>query len=387
MKTEKFIAYSLLLVMLTLLDSCSPKKTVELDKIISKGGASGKYNAFADVCRMSNGDIMAVYYAGYDHVTRRGASADYPQLGRIVYVKSQDEGRTWSEPALVYDSENDDRDPSIVQLSNGRLICNSFPDSLLGDGVGWDPAFMHIQLVESFDNGITWEKYPQKIYHENWASSSPIRVLRSRKLVMPVYYVTPDYKKGYGGVMISTDNGKTWSDPIPIGDRSKLYLPAETDIIQLQNGELFAALRGSRNDKINMHYATSSDEGQTWSDVHDIGFLGSCPYFLRLRTGAIILSYRGSYNTADGEPEITCLLRVSYDDSKTWQGPYIVKDLRGAYPSMIELKDGSVLMVGYDGPSSGSEIFASRFFAPAKSDTLISLSENEHPILIRSLPF
>ena len=124
-------------------------------------------------------------------------------------------------------------------------------------------------------------------------------------------------------------------------------LDAETDFVRLKDGTLWAALRG---DRVNMHFATSPDGGLTWSPVKDIGFPGHCPHLTRLSTGEILLSHRLPLTS----------LHISRDDGKTWQGPYQIDTVGGAYPSTVELKDGSVLVVYYEeGP--GSAVRARRF--------------------------
>ena len=92
--------------------------------VISKGEAVLTYQAFPDACRLKNGDIVAVFYAGYTHVSL--ASDDVPLGGRICIVRSSDEGRTWSSPAVLFDDEDDNRDPHIAQLDDGTLICTFF---------------------------------------------------------------------------------------------------------------------------------------------------------------------------------------------------------------------------------------------------------------------
>src|SRR5205823_14557628 len=122
---------------------------------------------------------------------------------------------------------------------------------------------------------------------------------------------------------------------------------AETDLIQLRDGRLYAALRG---DRVPMHFATSADEGLTWSAVQNIGFPGHCPHFTRLRTGEILLSHRLPLTS----------LHISRDDAKTWQGPYQIDTTPGAYPSTVELKDGTVLIVYYE-EGERSAVRARRF--------------------------
>jgi hypothetical protein len=63
---------------------------------------------------------MVVFYAGYDHVSL--PDIDHPRGGRICYTISENEDRTWSPAAILYDNPDDDRDPSIVQLSDGSRL-------------------------------------------------------------------------------------------------------------------------------------------------------------------------------------------------------------------------------------------------------------------------
>ena len=92
--------------------------------VVCRDAGAGAYEAFPDVCRLSDGRLMAVFYAGYGHVAL--PTAAWPKGGRISACTSSDEGRTWSAPFVVFDGPDDDRDPSIVQLEDGRLLCNFF---------------------------------------------------------------------------------------------------------------------------------------------------------------------------------------------------------------------------------------------------------------------
>lgn len=136
-------------------------------------GGAGEYEAFPDVCRTADGGLICVFYASNGHV---GLPSDsFPTGGRISYCTSADEGRTWSRAACLYDGPDDDRDPSIVQLSDGRLICNFFtlksdPEgkrAYIGDGS---------LMVTSSDGGHTWDPVPQMIA-KNYYCSAPIREL------------------------------------------------------------------------------------------------------------------------------------------------------------------------------------------------------------------
>lgn len=333
-------------------------------QIISRGPASGPYQAFPDACRLDNGDIVAVFYAGYHHVSF--PTADCPKGGRLCIVRSSDEGRTWTEPVAFYDDGNDNRDPHIAQMSDGSLICSFF--SLLPGPVdenGYPTGVVvstGIQLTRSFDGGYTWEEDVLPIIPQckAWFASAPVRELSDGTYILGVYHESEDGT--YAGVIRSTDKGQTWSEPIPIGKGAGINLPAETDVIELKDGTLYAALRGDENFRTNMHSSVSGDKGLTWSPVKDLGFMAHCPHLNRLSSGEILLTFRGMTFEGDVKTYFTGL-RVSRDEGGTWQGPYVLDTVIGAYPSTVELKDGTVFVVYYE-EIEGSAIRASRFQLP-----------------------
>lgn len=323
-------------------------------KIISRGAVTGEYQGFPDACRLHNGDIAVVFYAGYDHISY--PNAEYPTGGKICLTRSSNEGRNWSEPVIIYDDEYDNRDPHIAQLSNGTLICSFFSLNR-SDEYPQGYECTGPQIIRSLNGGNTWEAKGELIPTDtpNWVCSAPVREFPNGICILPIYHQGSD--GAWGGIVRSHDHGATWSREISIGKESALFLPAETDVILLEDGSLYAAMRGDQGK--HMHFATSSDWGLTWSEVKDIGFIGHAPHFNRLSTGEILLAYRGS-NTN---------LRVSRDEGKTWLGPYVIDIPWGAYPATVELKDGSVLAIYYtDG--AGSRVRALRFRLPRDIEPL-----------------
>ena len=284
-----------------------------LHKIISEGPASGIYQAFPDSCRLHNGDIAVVFYAGYSHISY--PNEEYPTGGKICLTRSSDEGRTWSEPVAIYNDEHDNRDPHLAQLSNGTLICSFFsikPNPAEKDGY----ENLGAQIIRSFDGGQTWEPKSELISHEErlWVCSAPVRELPDGTCLQPLY--DQGHGGAWGGVARSHDFGQTWSDVIPIGKDSGIYLPAETDIIQLKDGTLYAALRGDQGH--HMHFATSPDMGLSWSEVKDIGFEAHAPHFNRLQSGEILMVCRG---INPDRTIVNAALYVSRDECKSWLGP------------------------------------------------------------------
>ena len=316
-------------------DQPSPQMVV----VASDAGAGG-YEAFPDVCRLRDGRLMCVYYAGYGHVSL--PNAKYPRGGRIAYSLSEDEGRTWSDPQTLHDGPFDDRDPSITQLKDGRLMCSYF--AMTGTATDYNGTL----IVTSKDAGRSWSQ-PQRIA-EKHGCSSPVRELADGRLILGVYSENAKEDVASGVVTFSDDDGGNWTPPIVI-DNAGAYLDAETDIIELKDGSLYAALRGGKGAQ--MHWSISKDRGRTWSVSRPIGFDGHCPYLHRAAGDIILLGHR--------LPKTS--LHYSLDECRTWSDNVLVDEgTSGAYPSLVDLADGSVLVVYYE-EGRGANIRARRLRA------------------------
>jgi prepilin-type N-terminal cleavage/methylation domain-containing protein/prepilin-type processing-associated H-X9-DG protein len=308
--------------------------------VVTDGGAGG-YEAFPDVTRLNDGRLMCAFYEGYSHISPPTAS--YPNGGRMMCVTSSNEGVSWSAPGVLYDTPLDDRDPSITQLPDGTLLCSYFNYS--------NETFQGAKLVRSSDMGVTWST-PQSLTPNSYAVSSPVRRLSNGRLVLGLYYENIAAGIAHGAVTLSDDSGTTWTAPIKLPNPSGKYLDAETDVIQRKDGKLWAIQRSSHSPA---QYSTSSDLGNTWSDSQPLGFVAHCPYLLRTtHEGMILLGYRG-YNTLDGSGPGFTALRYSLDECQTWSDPIVIDPLVGAYPSMVNLNDGSVLVTYYE-EGNGSNI-------------------------------
>lgn len=362
--------------------------------VVSKGGDAGDYQAFTDAVRLDNGDILVVFYAGDGHVTY--PSDAYPDAGRICMVRSTDNGKSWSSPVTIYDDVADNRDPHISQMSDGTVVLTFF-NTLFGDVVereGSSSSPIHYQqqhrqrksggilFLRSFDRGNTWEAeahhMPTGTY--NHACSAPMRELNDGTWVYPAYHQGGE--EAWGTVLHSTDKGETWGEPVFIGQGSGVYLPAETDIITLKDGTIFAALRGSIKHDDLMHFSTSKDGGKTWSEVENSGFQGHAPHFLRLSNDAIVMTYRAFRNDAESNTGYTGF-RISYDEGQTWQGPYLIDEFWGAYSATVELDD-KTLLISYYEEGEGSAVRVIRVKAPARSDESIP---HDAPIALERLAF
>ncbi|MBM4079887.1 MAG: DUF1080 domain-containing protein, partial [Planctomycetes bacterium] len=178
-------------------------------QIVCSDGGGGAYEAFPDLCRLKNGDLLCVFYEGYGHVSL--PNEQLPKGGRVCSVRSSDEGRTWGKAEIVADTPFDDRDPHICQLSDGTLICNFFSYYAKGKRREGSPHPFEILTTRSTDGGHTWSE-PQLVEINSplaWACSAPIRELPDKSLIMGIYHESG--AGAFGGTIKSYDRGKTWT--------------------------------------------------------------------------------------------------------------------------------------------------------------------------------
>ena len=327
---------------------------------ITSRGDWGDYEGFPGVCKLAGGDLIVVFYAGTSHMGYPHPST--PKNGRICFMRSHDEGKQWSSPKTLFDSDWDDRDPGITQLNDGTLICSFSRATWYQRG-----RVEEVCTVRSFDDGETWESEPATVtvpwYTEDEkqqvirkagpkattdpvamdieavsASNSPVRELSDGTLILPLYGFFGTYRKGvyYGsGLVRSRDQGQTWGDPSIVAPSSPADL-CEPDIIELDDKRLLCMMRPA------MAQSFSADGGRTWSEAVDlVPFTrGHAPFLLKTGNGAILCGYREL-------PISKTSVIVSTDNGQTWSRPLLIDYPGGAYPNLVELDDGKILCIYY----------------------------------------
>jgi len=317
---------------------------------------AGNYAAFPDLCRLQDGRLLCAFYRGYGHISY--PSIQHPKGGLIAACYSTDEGKTWTDPEVVLDSPIDDMGSMVTQLADGRILYLYYTYENRGNSAVPN-IVARMGIFESADNGKTWSE-PRFPFPDNVVGCSPVRILSNGTLLMPLY-TSKAGELSSGAVSLSNDQGKTWSDVImiPNGGRS---LDAETDVIELKDGTLYAMQRPSSG---NMAYSYSNDKGKTWSVSKDAGFPGHCPNLFRTKDDVILLGLREPKDASlpislYPNSNAVTTLRMSRDECRTWSESILVDDVIGAYPSMVGLKDGSVLIAYYE-EGAGSNIRAKKF--------------------------
>lgn len=298
--------------------------------------------------------------AGRILVAYREADGHVRDTGRILGVHSDDDGRTWSAPRPLVDTELDDRDPMLTTLSNGDLLLQYFRTDWSRSP--WRVA--GVQVIRSTDGGSSWGE-PVEVDStmvtettQRWggylaghvASHGRIRELPDGDLLSPVYGVHAGDRYHSAAVVRSTDGGLTWprATEVTLG-RSPGQAYLEPVLTVLPGGRVTALLRTEQQAEL----TSSDDGGRTWTAPARIDLWASSADTATLSDGSVLLAYGDASRTSTRSRPT--MATVVPDPLGRWDaGPrHLVYDAgRDAFdqanPSIVELADSGVLIVTYD---------------------------------------
>jgi sialidase-1 len=324
------------------------------------------YHGWPTLARRADGELMLAFSGGREkHVC---------PFGRLEWMRSSDNGKSWSWPQVLYDGPIDDRDAGVVETVKGSILVTTFTslayESTLAKAeqaqpgqpgafqdpkllLEWQAAHHRITaeqrkrelgsyMLRSTDGGITWSPRYQVPLN---SPHGPI-VLRHGRLIYPGKALWGDDRIG---ICESTDDGLTWkwlaTIPTRPGDDAKLY--HELHAVEAIDGTLVCHIRnGNKVDNGQTLQSESQDGGKTWSVPHSIGVWGLPSHLLRLKNGHMLMSY--SYRKKPFGNQ----LRTSDDSGKTWSEPMTLNSdaITGdmGYPSTVECDDGTMVTVWYE---------------------------------------
>ena len=307
--------------------------------------------------RLNNGDWLVGFSAGYWHASpptplrwsrktleayrKMGLPAEVvaPTGGRAMIIRSTDEGKTWSKPATLIDTPDDDRHPGWVELPDGTLLCSLFtyPGAELGDIVKWPENADRTGVIRSCDHGKTWEKDltrpPSPFLADE--SDGPMVVLKDGSVLLTIDGTPKEGGPFQAAVFTSRDRGATWQLRSIVKADHDLY---EANATQLPDGQLVMMARPEGD------ICWSRDQGRTWTAPVTFGMRMFAPSLYVLRDGTLVCLH-GSY--APGNAGLRLIF--STDGGHTWIAPaadhgFLVDNCYG-YGKAMELPDGSLFIV------------------------------------------
>ncbi len=301
-------------------------------------------------------------------------------FGRVEMMTSDDEGKSWTWPRVLLDGALDDRDAGVVETPGGAILVTTFTSLAYvphlekaeaikpGDPKAWPAgklaawravhartpdekrkSLLGVWAIRSEDGGSTWS--PPSDTRLN-SPHGPVVLADGRLL----YAGKALWSGGMIGVTTSSDDGRTWSEPVAIptrpGDKTGDY--HELHAVETADGRILAHIRNhSKTNEGETLQSESSDGGKTWSVPASIGVWGLPSHLLRLKDKRLVMTY------GHRRPPFGNQARLSADHGRTWSEPVTLSgDGEGGdlgYPSTVELSDGALLTVWYENPKEGDQ--------------------------------
>jgi hypothetical protein len=291
-------------------ESADGGKTWSQARIVFKGGLKTIYGKPA-LTRLPDGSIGLTF-------SEFGLDAQYKIVDRArKFVRSIDEGATWSSPVAVSPTQSANND-TLILGAGGRIL------QALSS---YDPA---AQIVASDDLGATWRVLAEVKAKALPTGETALAHAGGGRVVFLSRHEAPFYFLSFSG-----DNGRTWGDTGMLylggGDNPpKLARIPGTDVLVAVVHSWYVGKR--TKDRRQLGSMISRDGGRTWDNFRLLGHFpdgkdGFLQHSLTFVGDSAYIFYGGGSNndTADGTDLL--LLRVAKDFfTSTAAWPY---DARG----------------------------------------------------------
>ncbi|MBM3473312.1 MAG: exo-alpha-sialidase [Armatimonadetes bacterium] len=328
---------------------------------------SDRHVAFPGICKARSGALLVCYREGCAHASGN------PDDGRIMLVRSQDLGETWSEPELAYDDPAmDDRNAAIACMDDGTIV------------LIWD-KYLHGKhhwawLARSSDEGRTWSEPTKMTRQENVHTRSRALDLGNGKWLLPWADAAHDEKTAtWFSLFHPMMNEFEEIQATPTGRRE---VADEVAVTRALSGDLVALIRSPSDPEL--WQIVSRNDGRTWSESRLSGIPSQftpCD-LITLTDGRLLCSF--SFRERRNER-----LVVSRDHGQTWDVEDSVDVFAGtaevggdrSYPASVQLGDESIGTVLYETnePPKGGHIYFVR-------TPLAALSPERRPALYQGDP-
>lgn len=328
-------------------------RSLKADRTRVYQGPPGSGGGHPLVCRLGNGEVLAVFQA-WD------ADSDW----RILSARSGDGGLRWSEPRVLVDSPESEGNLALGVLRDGTVLLGYETFQILRGKDAPPARYLAYQVMRSSDHGRSWSspvKIPDDPDSLALASYSSILQLADGTLLMPLYAYVEDEEGGAGQqssprhfsyVYRSHDGGRSW------GDRSLIAAGFnETNLVHLKSGKLLAVMREEQKPPGRSALAESTDGGRHWSRPRYVTGASQHPAgLLQMPDGTVVLSHGVRH------PPYGAQALLSRDGGRTWDRTRkIMLGYHswggGGYPCTIRLDSGHLLTLYYGNSRRGGQSF------------------------------
>lgn len=332
----------------------------------NENGGIFTFYAWPTVGKLKDGTIMVVCSGG--------RTRHIDPFGKVMAFYSRDNGKNWTRPCVLANTPLDDRDAGFTTLKDGRIMINSVTNSIdyqIGTADYFDRRKEETRLFLAYLNSLNKEKDEEYLGGYYLLSDDGYifnKGLKKFPLHTPhggvldkngkVYFVGTNYEKGSNNSvqLMTSEDGENWTLVHDFGTKFGKYSLYEPFGYFLDDGTYVVLLRGQNMDeddfgtKMTVLRTISKDGGKTFSDFEDTKIVGGPTHVVRHSSGKYILSY--GYRQ---EPYADRIM-IS-DDGLNFSGPYDIDrespKFDHGYPSTIELDDGTLMTVYYQGKDTG----------------------------------
>ena len=306
---------------------------------------------------LDDGTLLAV------NDKRKYNETDLPEDIDIVYRRSSDRGRTWTDPETMIAGTGRKQgygDPALVQCANGDVLCLFAGHNGYFQSTVTDPICVY--MCRSTDRGRTWSDTVNLTtvvwdaasgYHGAFvASGNGLRLQRgphAGRILFAAAVLRNGQNVSDNFVIYSDDNGHTWQ-------RSQRAFLAgdEAKLMELTDGSVLISVRrsGARG------YNHSTDGGETWGAQGTWAEMtvNACNgEMLRLDDTTLLHSIPHSMQRENVS------IFTSNDEGRTWHSPVLMCAGPSVYSSMTLLDDGTIGFYVEKNPSGACELWYYRF--------------------------
>ena len=291
----------------------------------------------------------------------------------LMYRRSEDSGKTWSEPKKFDVGGGFEKNPVAINQKLGKFpdITVNNPVMIADKGVVhflYCVEYMRAFYTRSEDDGKTFTP-PVEItrtfedfrpdYDWKVIATGPghgIRLTKNGRLIVPVWLSTGEgghaHRPSAVSVIFSDDIGKTWKRGDMVVKHPDLTNPSETAAVELPDGRVMMNIRHESSPQ--QRAVSISDDGATkWSKpIRDPALPEPICMGSLVRLGDRVL-FSNPHNTA-GRDRRNVSIHVSEDSGKSWKHRRSIESGFSGYSDLAVGKDDSVFCLYERGGLNGN---------------------------------